>query len=50
MQGRRISDGRAWFEGNIDEAKDAGWFVLDDGRHLCPRCRQRRAADIIADR
>jgi hypothetical protein len=42
-QGRRISDDRAWFEGNIQEALGAGWQVLDDGRHICPRCQQRRS-------
>ena len=42
-QGRRISDGRAWFEGDINEAKEAGWSELGDGRHVCPRCRERRS-------
>lgn len=41
-QGRRISDDRAWFEGDMQEALRAGWQVLDDGRHVCPRCQQRR--------
>lgn len=42
-QGRRISDDRAWFEGELQEALGAGWQVLDDGRHVCPRCQQRRS-------
>ena len=47
--GRRISDDRAWFEGDIDEAIKDGWCVLDDGRHVCPRCRERRSvADAAA--
>ncbi len=48
-QGRRISDGRSWFEGDIEEAKELGWSELDDGRHVCPRCRERRSvADSAA--
>jgi hypothetical protein len=48
-QGRRISDGRSWFEGDIKEAKELGWSELDDGRHVCPRCRERRSvADSAA--
>ena len=42
-QGRRISDGRAWLEGDLNEAIAAGWSVLDDGRHVCPRCHERRS-------
>ncbi len=41
--GRRISDGRSWFEGDLKEAKALGWRVLDDGRHVCPRCHERSA-------
>jgi len=36
--GRRASDGRAWFEGEDDEARQAGWLLLDGGRHVCPDC------------
>ena len=39
--GRRITDGRAWFEGNEEQAKDLGWIILDDGRHVCPDCCRR---------
>ena len=39
--GRRILDGRAWFEGNVNEAvSEAGWIVTADGRHLCPNCQK----------
>lgn len=44
-QGRRISDGRAWFDGSPEEAIKAGWRILDDGRHVCPRCRGRRSPE-----
>lgn len=46
--GRRISDGRAWFEGTPEEAAGAGWRVLKDGRHLCPRCLRRHHEDELA--
>jgi hypothetical protein len=38
--GRRITDGRAWFEGSLEEAIKAGW-LHDNGRHICPKCQQR---------
>ncbi|NIO38889.1 MAG: hypothetical protein GTO41_01035 [Burkholderiales bacterium] len=47
-QGRRLSDGRAWFEGHIEEATKIGWSALDDGRHVCPRCCERRSVSIRA--
>lgn len=38
--GRRISDGRAWFEGTLEQAiEDASWIVTHDGRHICPNCQ-----------
>jgi len=36
--GRRISDGRAWFEGELNEAVKAGWDIIDD-EHVCPNCK-----------
>lgn len=37
--GRRISDGRAWFEGTLEQAvEEAGWQLSKDGRHICPSC------------
>ena len=47
-EGRRISDDRAWFEGDEVEAVATGWRVLADGRHICPRCKQRRSVNIAA--
>ncbi len=40
-QGRRVSDDRSWFEGDVGEALSAGWYALADGRHVCPRCQER---------
>ncbi|MEW6764237.1 MAG: hypothetical protein AB1344_00440 [Pseudomonadota bacterium] len=37
-EGRRISDGRMWFEGSLQEAVAAGWVISRAGEHLCPRC------------
>lgn len=42
--GRRISDGRAWFEGSAKEAVKCGWHIHADGRHICPRCHNRGLA------
>jgi hypothetical protein len=39
--GRRLSDGRAWFDGSDHEAKTAGWVVADDGQHICQTCFER---------
>lgn len=39
-EGRRIVDGRAWFEGNLDEAKKAGWNIVPK-KHTCPDCQKR---------
>lgn len=43
--GRRLTDGRAWFEGTSVEATEAGWRTHTDGRHVCPRC-QKRGLDV----
>ncbi len=37
--GRRISDGRAWFEGEPAMAAKAGWLCKPDGLHICPACQ-----------
>jgi hypothetical protein len=39
--GRRISDGRMWFEGSLSEASELGWEVNDMGQHICPVCTAR---------
>jgi len=38
--GRRLSDGRAWFEGNISTAVEIGWSINLDGEHICPVCKE----------
>jgi len=40
--GRRLSDGRAWFDGSEVEAEEAGWLVeTNPPKHICPHCLQR---------
>ena len=39
--GRRLSDGRNWFDGNDEEARLVGWVAADDGQHVCPDCFSR---------
>ncbi len=41
-KGRRLSDGRAWFEGNEAEATQAGWLIRDAETHVCPNCKNTR--------
>jgi hypothetical protein len=37
--GRRLTDGRNWFDGNEGEARKVGWVASEDGRqHICPAC------------
>ncbi|MDD1622153.1 MAG: hypothetical protein LUQ11_11795 [Methylococcaceae bacterium] len=42
--GRRISDGRSWFEGELNMAIKAGWVSTSDGMHICPFCQTLRPA------
>jgi hypothetical protein len=50
--GRRLSDGRAWYDGSDKEAKHAGWVVADDGQHICPSCfeRLRSMRNVLEER
>ncbi len=50
--GRRLSDGRAWFDGSNTEAKLSGWLVADDGQHICPACfeRMRSMRNVLEER
>ena len=41
--GRRISDGRSWFEGELASAIELGWLVTGEGLHICPLCRDHIA-------
>lgn len=38
--GRRVTDGRAWYEGSLSEAEELGWLIMEE-EHVCPRCKQR---------
>lgn len=38
--GRRITDGRAWYEGSLVEAEQEGWLI-SDGKHICPDCQKK---------
>ncbi|MDC9725011.1 MAG: hypothetical protein PSN44_03705 [Gammaproteobacteria bacterium] len=40
VEGRRITDGRSWFEGSLESALDHGW-VYESSEHICPRCQER---------
>lgn len=50
--GRRLSDGRAWYDGGDNEAKLGGWVVADDGQHICPACfeRMRSMRNVLEQR
>ena len=37
--GRRLSDGRAWFEGDLSNALEQDWITNADGQHICPACK-----------
>lgn len=40
--GRRCSDGRAWFEGDVTLAvAEYGWEETPEGHHACPHCLAR---------
>jgi hypothetical protein len=39
--GQRISDGRAWIEGDIFHAVENGWLCTPEGQHICPACKNR---------
>ncbi|MDF1589096.1 MAG: hypothetical protein P1P93_08095 [Gammaproteobacteria bacterium] len=41
VDGRRITDGRSWYEGSLKEALDLGW-IEREGKHICPRCQERQ--------
>jgi len=39
-EGRRISDGRAWFDGDMSHAIENGWRTDKKGQHICPSCKE----------
>ena len=46
---RRDSDGRAWYEGTLEEAVQVGWVVSKQGYTLCPTCIDKGLAEIFKD-
>ncbi|MEE9327088.1 MAG: hypothetical protein V3U71_07305 [Cocleimonas sp.] len=38
--GRRLCDGRFWFEGNLSAAIESGWIDIPEGQHICPNCKK----------
>lgn len=50
--GRRVTDGRNWFDGTDQEATLAGWVSTDDGQHVCPACfgRMKSMRHVLEER
>ena len=46
--GRRVSDARAWHEGDSDELSLSHGWRIDDGVHVCPSCVKRQAEQHAA--
>lgn len=42
IDGRRVTDGRSWFEGSLESALDHNWTYEND-EHICPRCQERHS-------
>jgi len=38
--GRRLCDGRAWFDGDLSNALEQEWSTNTDGQHICPNCKK----------
>ena len=38
--GRRLCDGRFWFEGSLTDAIKNGWADTAAGQHTCPNCKK----------
>lgn len=36
--GRRSTDGRSWFEGELSQAEADNWIVDERGFYICPKC------------
>jgi len=51
-KGRRISDGRMWFDGSVQAAQQEGWVATEDGQHICPGCfeRMRSLRHVLQER
>jgi hypothetical protein len=50
--GRRVTDGRNWFDGSDEEAMQAGWVAADNGQHVCPACfgRMKSMRHVLEER
>jgi hypothetical protein len=50
--GRRVTDGRNWFEGDDAEAELAGWISTEEGQHVCPACfaRMKSMRHVLEER
>ncbi len=44
--GRRLSDGRFWFDGSLSTAIENGWSVAATGQHICPSCKKTNTSDL----
>lgn len=49
QRARRNSDGRAWYEGPLDEAVQLGWVVSKQGYTLCPTCIDKGLIEMFKD-
>lgn len=45
--GRRVTDGRAWHEGDDESARRKGWFVSPTA-HYCQQCAARHP-ELVSD-
>ncbi len=50
--GRRLTDGRNWFDSTDDEAEKSGWITTEEGQHVGPACfgRMKSMRHILEDR
>ena len=48
-KGRRNSDGRAWFEGSIEEGIELGWSINAQEEDLCPSCVKKCMSKVLND-
>jgi hypothetical protein len=44
--GRRLTENRAWIEGEISDAVDNGWLCTPDNQHICPVCRVNNESSL----
>jgi hypothetical protein len=44
--GRRITENRAWIEGEITDAVENGWLCTPEKQHICPICRVNNESSL----